>query len=95
MQFDVKIRKVIENSKPLKALASVTVDGSFTIHNVRVKWKLCTLFRLKYNVLWITKQRYRYPLLLNIQFGNFKQSFFQKDVYFFFSLWFSCEVYLY
>ena len=33
MQFDVKIRKVIENGKPLKALASVTVDGSFTIHN--------------------------------------------------------------
>ena len=30
MQFDVKIRKVIENGKPLKALASVTVDGSFT-----------------------------------------------------------------
>lgn len=29
MQFDVKIRKVIENGKPLKALASVTVDGSF------------------------------------------------------------------
>ena len=26
MQFDVKIRKVIENGKPLKALASVTVD---------------------------------------------------------------------
>ena len=24
MQFDVKIRKVIENGKPLKALASVT-----------------------------------------------------------------------
>ena len=36
MQFDVKIRKVIENGKPLKALASVTVDGSFTIHNVRL-----------------------------------------------------------
>lgn len=36
MQFDVKIRKVIENGKPLKALASVTVNGSFTIHNVRV-----------------------------------------------------------
>ena len=36
MQFDVKIRKDIENGKPLKALASVTVDGSFTIHNVRV-----------------------------------------------------------
>ena len=36
MQFDVKIRKVIENGKPLKALASVTVDVSFTIHNVRV-----------------------------------------------------------
>ena len=25
MQFDVKIRKVIENGKPLKAVASVTV----------------------------------------------------------------------
>ena len=36
MQFDVKIRKVIENGKPLKAVASVTVDGAFIIHNVRV-----------------------------------------------------------
>lgn len=36
MQFDVKIRKVIENGKPLKAVASVTVDGAFVIHNVRV-----------------------------------------------------------
>ena len=32
MQFDVKIRKVIENGKPLKAVASVTVDGAFVIH---------------------------------------------------------------
>ena len=36
MQFDVKIRKVIENGKPLKAVASVTMDGAFVIHNVRV-----------------------------------------------------------
>lgn len=36
MQFDVKIRKVIENGKPLKAVASVIVDGAFVIHNVRV-----------------------------------------------------------
>ena len=36
MQFDVKIRKVIENGKPMKAVASVTVDGAFVIHNVRV-----------------------------------------------------------
>ena len=36
MQFDVKIRKVIENGKPLKAVASVNVDGAFVIHNVRV-----------------------------------------------------------
>ena len=28
MQFDVKIRKVIENGKPMKAVASVTVDGA-------------------------------------------------------------------
>lgn len=34
MQFDVKIRKVIENGKPLKALASVTVDGSFILTQV-------------------------------------------------------------
>ena len=36
MQFDVKIRKVIENGTPLKAVASVTVDGAFVINNVRV-----------------------------------------------------------
>ena len=36
MQFDVKIRKVIENGKPLKALASVTVDGSFSVPTPKV-----------------------------------------------------------
>ncbi len=54
MQFDVKIRKVIENGKPLKALASVTVDGSFTIHNVRViKTENAQFVAMLYCAIWI------------------------------------------
>ncbi len=36
MEFTVKIRKVIENGKPLKATCSVTMDDQFTIHGVKV-----------------------------------------------------------
>lgn len=36
MTFNVKIHNVIENGKPLKAVASVTMDGMFAVHNVRV-----------------------------------------------------------
>ncbi len=36
MTFNVKIHTVIENGKPLKAVASVTMDGMFAVHNVRV-----------------------------------------------------------
>ena len=36
MTFSVKIHNVIENGKPLKAVASVTMDGMFAVHNVRV-----------------------------------------------------------
>lgn len=36
MKFEVKVRKVIDNDKPLKAVCSVTMDGMFTVHNVRV-----------------------------------------------------------
>ena len=36
MQFEVKVRKLIYNDKPLKAVCSVTMDGMFAVHNVRV-----------------------------------------------------------
>ena len=36
MQFEVKVRKIIDNDKPLKAVCSVTMDGMFAVHNVRV-----------------------------------------------------------
>ena len=36
MTFSVKIHNVIENGKPLKAVASVTMAGMFAVHNVRV-----------------------------------------------------------
>ncbi len=36
MEFNVKVRKIIENGKPLKATCSVTMDGQFAIHGVKV-----------------------------------------------------------
>ncbi len=36
MKFNVKVRKLIENGKPLKATCSVTMDDQFTIHGVKV-----------------------------------------------------------
>lgn len=36
MKFNVKVRKIIENGKPLKATCSVTMDDQFTIHGVKV-----------------------------------------------------------
>lgn len=36
MNFDVKIHKLIDNGKPLKATASVTIDNAYALHNVRV-----------------------------------------------------------
>ena len=36
MKFKVKVRKLIENGKPLKATCSVTMDDQFTIHGVKV-----------------------------------------------------------
>ena len=36
MKYSVKVRKVIENGKPLKATCSVTMDGQFTVHGVKV-----------------------------------------------------------
>ena len=36
MKFTVKIRNVFDNDKPMKAVASVTVDDSIAIHNVKV-----------------------------------------------------------
>ena len=35
MEFNVKVRKIIENGKPLKATCSVTMDGQFTVHGVK------------------------------------------------------------
>ena len=36
MKFNVKVRKLIENGKPLKATCSVTMDDQFTVHGVKV-----------------------------------------------------------
>ncbi len=36
MKFTVKVRKIIENGKPLKAACSVTMDDQFTVHGVKV-----------------------------------------------------------
>lgn len=36
MKFNVKVRKLIDNGKPLKATCSVTMDDQFTIHGVKV-----------------------------------------------------------
>lgn len=36
MTFDVKIHKLIDNGLPLKATATVTIDGGYAVHNVRV-----------------------------------------------------------
>ena len=36
MKYSVKVRKVIENGKPLKAACSVTMDDQFTVHGVKV-----------------------------------------------------------
>jgi len=36
MTFNVRIHSTIENGKPLKAVASVTMDGMYAVHNVRV-----------------------------------------------------------
>lgn len=36
MKYSVKVRKLIENGKPLKATCSVTMDGEFAVHGVKV-----------------------------------------------------------
>ncbi len=36
MKYSVKVRKFIENGKPLKASCSVTMDEQFTVHGVKV-----------------------------------------------------------
>lgn len=36
MKYQVKIRKVFNTEKPVKALASVTIDNKIAIHGVRV-----------------------------------------------------------
>jgi len=36
MKIDVKICKTIENAKALKAVASITFDDAFAVHNVKV-----------------------------------------------------------
>ena len=36
MKFDVNIRKVFSDEKPLKAIASVVMDNAFVVHGVRL-----------------------------------------------------------
>ena len=36
MEFNVTVRRIVENGKPVKAYCSVTIDGQFTVHGVRV-----------------------------------------------------------
>lgn len=36
MKFTVKIRNVFDNDKAMKAVASVTIDNAFAIHDVKV-----------------------------------------------------------
>lgn len=36
MTFEVKVRRLFNDDKPLKAYCSVTMDGKFAVHNVRV-----------------------------------------------------------
>ena len=36
MKYQVKIRKVFDTDKPVKALASVTIENRIAIHGVRV-----------------------------------------------------------
>ena len=36
MKYKVKIRKLIDNGKPLKATCSVTLDDQFAVHGVKV-----------------------------------------------------------
>lgn len=36
MKYQVKIRKVFDTDKPVKALASVTIENKIAIHGVRV-----------------------------------------------------------
>ena len=36
MKFSVIIRKVFDDDKPMKAVASVTIDDAVAVHNVKV-----------------------------------------------------------
>ncbi len=36
MEFNVTVRRIVDNDKPVKAYCSVTIDGQFTVHGVRV-----------------------------------------------------------
>lgn len=36
MTLKVKIRKIIENSNPLKAVCSITIDDTFVVHGVKL-----------------------------------------------------------
>ena len=35
MKYSVKVRKVVENGKPLKATCSVTIDEQFNVHGIK------------------------------------------------------------
>ena len=36
MKYSVKVRNIVDNGKPLKATCSVTLDGQFAVHGVKV-----------------------------------------------------------
>ena len=36
MKFDVNIRTVFDDGRPVKAIASVTMDNAFVVHDVRL-----------------------------------------------------------
>lgn len=36
MKYNVTVRKVFDNEKPLKAICSVTLDDEFAVHGIRV-----------------------------------------------------------
>ena len=36
MKYEVKIKRLPDTGKPMKATASVTLDGKYAVHNIRI-----------------------------------------------------------
>ena len=70
MKFNVKVRKIIENGKPLKATCSVTMDDQFTIHGVKVitteKHTFIAMPSESYDKLELYGGRARWPDVLSV-----------------------------